>query len=175
MGVSIDLNVLLRRVASLEIALAELVERLPLQDTLESWRLDARFPIAIANLYDPEFWDNRVKRWVGPEPSFGVRLPFEGGRLYLVEIQVVDFIIDENHRAFTLYVDGLPLPWMSSTGLLFRAKFVAPRSGLLPLQFCCPAAVSPSRLNPDSTDTRVLAFSLEWVHVRRLAADPVSA
>jgi hypothetical protein len=129
------------------------------------WYYDARLPLDVCNLYDAEYWDSQVKRWVGPAPIFSIDIPLKFGSTYSVEIATHDFILQELETDFALRAAGVTIKWDTRKGRLFKAFISPPHTGDIRLDFVCQKSLSPQELNPTSTDKRKLAFSFTHIKV----------
>ncbi len=133
--------------------------------TPEVWYYDVRFPLEVENLYPAEYWDHRVKRWVGPKPIFGLNIALEAGLSYNAEIEVYDFITREAYDSFEIIQDGMPIKWSLVKDRHYEAIIVPATGGLTRLEFACGVAVSPRELNSESLDERMLSFSFTYIRI----------
>lgn len=146
------------KIDALTAAVALLIEQNPGHQPT-AWAYDARFPMPVPNMYDAEYGDKYVKRWVGPLPHFEVSPNLEGGRNYMINMLIPDFVNINVAKSFGVTVNGIPLRVQRIDGKSFRAEFHAPRRGQQHIKLSCAESLSPAQLE-QSSDKRKLAFSI---------------
>jgi hypothetical protein len=134
----------------------------------QGWYYDARYSADIANLYHPEFWDEFVKRWVGPNPALEISYVFEQSKKYRIEIKIYDFITDEVKNSFRVEVSGNHMPWESSADLVYVTTFTSKNTESLKVRFSVTESKMPSELVVGANDNRMIAFSFGYISIKRV-------
>ncbi|MGV3549488.1 hypothetical protein [Rhizobium sp.] len=155
-----------RKVRELTRSVALAVDRLGGDEVSSVWTYDARFPAQSANTYEAEYWDDMVKRWVGPAPKLEFFPRLLGDRTYVITARIPDFINDVAEKSFRISVDGMAvksreLPREVATRV-FEAEFSAELAREYIVVLETGFAETPQVLF-GSQDTRKLSFSIASV------------
>ena len=153
-----------RRLDEMSKSLAFSIEKLSQDNSSTVWTYDARFPAQHSNIYEAEYWDTIVKRWVGPEPKLEFAPNLRGNRNYLLVARIPDFITPDAEREFRISVNGIRLRFRELATRVFEAEFFAVSDGEQILTFETSVAETP-QLIFGTDDMRKLAFSISSVSV----------
>lgn len=147
------------KVQALSVAISTLIDDAESRRSPVVWTYDARFPIDAANIYEAEFWDHNIKRWVGPEPSLDIWPVLRAGRTYRLTVNVVDFITQEGRDTFGARINGIEVKLEAAGGGVFTATFGTDFDGEQSIVLHTDVAISPAELY-GSEDQRKLSFSI---------------
>jgi hypothetical protein len=148
-----------RKIDSLAEAVAAILEDAATRQSPSVWAYDASFPIDAENVYEAEYWDNRVKRWIGPEPDLNIKPRLRARRSYILSANIPDFVSQDAADGFGIRVNGVAITIKKGAPNIYEGTFYVEHDGFQDIALFTHVARSPAELS-GSKDRRVLSFSI---------------
>jgi hypothetical protein len=147
--------------------LAFVIEGVDERGSATSWFFDARYPSDCSNLYEAEYSDKNVKRWVGPAPQLVFRPSLKADTDYVLTTSIMDFITPEAEKDFGIVVNGVQLKVARKGRTNFSVRFRTSQGGPQVVTLFSSASKSPQELNI-SSDKRSISFSISSISIVKL-------
>lgn len=147
--------------------LAFVIEGVDERGSATSWFFDARYPSDCSSLYEAEYSDKNVKRWVGPAPQLVFRPSLKAETDYILTTSIMDFITPEAEKDFGIVVNGVQLKVAKQGRTSFSVRFRTTHGGAQIVTLFSSAAKSPQELNV-SSDKRSICFSISSMSIVKL-------